>query len=146
MNYSLERLTSPKPTWSFALIFISGSDAPLPVHPRQGSVKWLRKEEILIVTVARVQDPLNQGSEGGMGPDGPIPGRPAGVTELESHIHVDSIIAINFYTQLIPVSRPTESILVNEEGEDPEIAAKREELHKKKKAPKESGENPLKKA
>lgn len=147
MKYSLERLTASEPKWNFALVFIANSDMPLPVHARQGSVRWLRDEEVLIVMVPRVQDPLNPGSEGGMGPEGPVPGRPAGVAELESHVHIDSITAINFYTQLVPVTKSTEkSTILDAEGENPEVAKKREELHKKKETSKEKPENPLKKA
>ena len=152
MNYSLERLTATKPDWGFAFIFIRGMNDPLGFEPNMFRVRWIRDQNIIVINIPRVPDPSNPPTEGGMGPNGSIPATPGGLAELEAHVHIDEIIAINFYNpwtkeQYDNLNKEREKLhkknsIVNADGEDPEIEAKREELHNKK----DDKKNKLKKA
>lgn len=154
-NYSLEKLTATKPEWSFAFMFIQGMDSPIMVKPGIHQPRWLRNEDTLIITIPEVVDPMNPGVEGGQGPDGFVEAREGTKARLETHINIDQINAINFYTPLKQVERPKTSAILTQDGEKQLIVPEEKvsegtensvKENSKAKGGKKSKDNPLTKA
>jgi hypothetical protein len=124
--YSLDRLTAPKPEWNFAFIFVKGMADPLGIDNKSCKARWLREENLLEITVPRVQDPTNPPTEGGVGPNGIVPPTPGGLAKLVSYVHIDEIIAVNFYNSFTEEDykaigakvRPKEDFLKTKEEEE----------------------------
>lgn len=81
IKYFVERLTAPKPDWGLALVACKGVQ-PIPVGRDYAKVR--RAGDYLVVTILGVDAPDTKDH----------------LCDLETHIHIDEIVHVDFYSNL----------------------------------------------
>lgn len=113
MSYMLERLTAPEPNYDYAIIYAKGVQPSL-INAKDGKIRWLRKEEVIEITMIDVEDVTMPSRPTRPGPNGQVlAGELGGIADVNIYYHEEEIVRIDFYKKK---SRPQMTGAANEEG------------------------------
>lgn len=121
--YALERLTSSKPNWEFAVIYCKGVQ-PFTIEAKDSAnIRWIRDEHLVEIKVNGINNPFDPPREPQPLQDGRIiPGYPGSLVDFVDYVYEEEIARISFFSNTrnvkVNADMPGKSNILTAEGEN----------------------------